>query len=52
MPCEECVDEATCRVRWAMKEVRDATAKILDNMSLDGPERVAPASRRSRPAID
>ena len=35
-PCAECVDEATCQVRWAMKEVRDATAKILDNMSLSG----------------
>ena len=36
VPCAECVDEATCRVRWAMKEVRDATATILDNMSLTG----------------
>jgi Rrf2 family protein len=36
MPCAECVDEATCRVRWAMKEVRDATAHILDNRSLTG----------------
>jgi Rrf2 family protein len=35
-PCPECVDEATCQVRWAMKDVRDATAKILDNMSLSG----------------
>ncbi len=34
MPCADCVDEATCRVRWAMKEVRDSTATILDNMSL------------------
>ena len=39
MPCAECVDEATCRVRWAMKEVRDATATILDNMSLTALER-------------
>ena len=36
MPCAECIDEETCRVRWAMKEVRDATAAILDNMSLSG----------------
>ncbi|MCC7007514.1 MAG: Rrf2 family transcriptional regulator [Acidobacteria bacterium] len=32
--CEECVDEATCRVRWIMREVRDATAGILDRTSL------------------
>ena len=46
MPCDECVDEATCRVRWAMKEVRDATAQILDNMSLTGLN--AAAGRRPR----
>jgi len=34
MKCEECVDEKTCGVRWAMKEVRDATARILDNTTL------------------
>src|SRR5436190_21631156 len=34
MKCAECVDEKTCGVRAAMKEVRDATAKILDNTSL------------------
>jgi Rrf2 family protein len=32
--CEECVDEETCGIRLAMKEVRDATAQILDNTSL------------------
>jgi len=32
--CEECVDEATCGIRRAMSEVRDATAKILDNRTL------------------
>lgn len=32
--CEECVDEATCAVRFAMKEVRDATANILDHTTL------------------
>ena len=35
-PCEECVDETTCAIRLAMKEVRDATAHILDNTSLAG----------------
>ncbi len=34
VPCEDCADEATCGVRIAMKEVRDATAKILDHTSL------------------
>lgn len=34
VPCEDCADEATCGVRLAMKEVRDATAKILDHTSL------------------
>ena len=34
MKCAECVDEKTCGVRAAMKEVRDATAKILDSTTL------------------
>jgi Rrf2 family protein len=34
MKCVECVDEATCGVRLAMKEVRDATAQILDHTTL------------------
>jgi Rrf2 family protein len=34
VPCDDCEDEATCGVRLAMKEVRDATAKILDHTSL------------------
>jgi Rrf2 family protein len=34
MPCADCVDEAACGVRLAMKEVRDATARILDGTSL------------------
>ncbi len=32
--CEECADEKTCAVRKVMKEVRDATAAILDSTSL------------------
>lgn len=32
--CDECIDERTCGVRLVMKEVRDATAKILDSTSL------------------
>ena len=34
--CDECLDEDTCGVRLAMKEVRDATAHILDNTTLAG----------------
>lgn len=32
--CADCLDEETCGVRLAMREVRDATARILDNMTL------------------
>jgi Rrf2 family protein len=32
--CADCRNEAECGVRLAMKEVRDATAKILDGTSL------------------
>jgi Rrf2 family protein len=34
--CDECPDEQACGVRLAMKEVRDATARILDNTTLAG----------------
>ncbi|TZG29164.1 RrF2 family transcriptional regulator [Sphingomonas montanisoli] len=33
-PCDNCVDEAVCRLRAAMLAVRDETANILDRMSL------------------
>src|SRR5918997_5482387 len=32
--CADCRNEAVCGVRLAMKEVRDATAKVLDGTSL------------------
>jgi Rrf2 family protein len=32
--CDECHDEASCGIRVVMKEVRDATARILDSTSL------------------
>jgi len=32
--CADCQNEAVCGVHLAMKEVRDATAKILDGTSL------------------
>jgi len=49
--CDECVDEKTCAVRLAMKEVRDATADILDNTTLaDLNGRVARSgTRRKKP---
>lgn len=34
VPCADCADEASCGVRIAMKEVRDATARVLDHTSL------------------
>ena len=33
-PCTDCVDERTCGVRVAMREVRDATSRILDHTTL------------------
>lgn len=33
-PCRDCLDERTCAIRSAMREVRDATAKILDGITL------------------
>ena len=47
--CEECIDERTCGVRLVMKEVRDATAKILDTTSLaDILKRVEVAGRNKQ----
>lgn len=33
-PCTDCHDESACQIRWVMRQVRDATAEILDNTSL------------------
>lgn len=33
-PCENCVDEAQCRLRAVMLSVRDETANILDRVTL------------------
>ncbi|WP_294329221.1 Rrf2 family transcriptional regulator [uncultured Sphingomonas sp.] len=35
--CENCVPEADCRLRRLMLEVRDATARILDEVTLADP---------------
>jgi Rrf2 family protein len=46
--CTECVDERTCGVRLAMKDVRDATARILDHTTLaDINKRIRRAQRRT-----
>ncbi len=34
MRCRECRDERTCGIRMVMKQVRDATAQILDSTTL------------------
>jgi DNA-binding IscR family transcriptional regulator len=34
MKCQECRDERACGIRLVMKDVRDATAKILDSTTL------------------
>ena len=40
--CEDCHDERLCGIRMVMRDVRDQTARILDNASLaDVLERVA-----------
>lgn len=50
MECAECLDEATCGVRIAMQQVRDATARILDHTTLaDVNTRVARQRRRAAP---
>jgi Rrf2 family protein len=33
--CDDCVDEATCQIRKAMIEVRDAIAGVLDNKTIN-----------------
>jgi Rrf2 family protein len=33
-PCKDCADVHTCAVRTMMLEVRDASARVLDNTSL------------------
>lgn len=34
-PCDDCVDVSACPVRLIMLEVRDVTARILDNTSVE-----------------
>lgn len=46
MKCTDCADEETCGVRAAMKEVRDATAHILDHTTLAHVNRQVTRKRR------
>lgn len=34
VPCEDCLDEKSCLIRLAMKEVRDSTAAILEGKTI------------------
>lgn len=47
--CADCRDEAICAVRLAMKEVRDATAKILDGTSIASLQRKIATARPALP---
>lgn len=33
-PCDDCLDETACGIRLIMREVRDATSRILDRTTL------------------
>ena len=51
--CDECHDERTCGIRMVMKDVRDRTAEILDNMSLaDVEDQVREASSARTEFLD
>ena len=46
--CDECHDEETCGIRMLFKEVRDATASILDGTSLAKIQRMEGLARQQR----
>ncbi|MBU3758462.1 MAG: Rrf2 family transcriptional regulator [Candidatus Omnitrophica bacterium] len=51
--CEECRDESYCELRLVMKEVRDATAQVLDHTSLgDALERAMAAQIKGLDILD
>lgn len=51
-PCEECPDPETCETRMVMKEVRDATARILDSTTLADACRRSDAARADAQAAE
>ena len=50
VPCADCPSEAICGVHLAMKEVRDATARVLDGTSLASLRRQS-SSPATQPAL-
>jgi Rrf2 family protein len=50
--CEECPDEKTCGIRLVMKQVRDATAEILDGTSLASLLRQAKISPKAKESVE
>lgn len=48
-PCDDCDDLASCAVRLTMLEVRDAMAKVLDNLTLAEMAARAAAGEESSP---
>ena len=50
--CEECRDERTCAVRLIMRDVREATAKILDSATLEDLVRRARLETHGTPILD
>ncbi len=52
-PCDDCGDPDGCAIRGVMREVRDATAGILDNLSLaDLNQRASAARARVAPGAE
>jgi len=49
--CDECRDERTCGIRLLMKDVRDATARILDSTTLEDLVRRSQAAALGREAL-
>jgi Rrf2 family protein len=50
--CDECRDERTCGIRIVMREVREATARILDSTSLADIQKRAEIASRGREALE
>jgi Rrf2 family protein len=48
--CEDCPNETTCVIRHVMKQVRDATAKIVDETTLE--QLVSRANELSAGSVD
>ncbi len=48
-PCEECQDVQSCGIRIIMRQVRDATANVLDNTTLADLLQQMETARRSKP---